>query len=188
MALMLASGLAAADDWKPSEVDDDREPTVVVPPREKGEGTPAKAPTDDEGPRLNPDKKYGGVGPGLENLPPRAPRLPVKAGPQRLTWTGFQVQEGAPVVFLQLTGVPSYSIDEAPGQVVVTLKNTVVPLRNNRRPLRVEHFDTKVEKVETVVRGRDVRVVIHVKGESRPSHAERIEASAGGYQMLLIRL
>ena len=85
---------------------------------------------------------YKGVAPGAQALPPHPPKLPLKKGPQRMTWSGFQVKDGVPTVFLELTSAPEYHVEDAPGEVVVTLKNTVVPLRNNRRALdvaRVRH-------------------------------------------------
>ena len=35
---------------------------------------------------------YKGVAPGAQALPPHPPQLPLKKGPQRMTWSGFQVQ------------------------------------------------------------------------------------------------
>jgi hypothetical protein len=131
---------------------------------------------------------YKGVAPGAQALPPHPPKLPVKRGPQRMTWSGFQVKDGVPTVFLELTSAPEYHVEDAPGEVVVTLKNTVVPLRNNRRPLQVGAFDTAVKEVSTQPKGKDVRVTIKTKGGERPSHHERVEDAAGGFRMLVIEL
>jgi hypothetical protein len=135
-----------------------------------------------------PTDGYKGVAPGAQALPPHPPKLPVKGGPQRLTWSGFQVKEGVPTVFMELTAPPDYKVDVEKNAVVVTLRNTVVPLKNNRRPLRVGAFDTAVTDVETVEKGHDTRVTIHLKGDAPPSHRERVEAAAGGFQMLVIEL
>jgi hypothetical protein len=134
-----------------------------------------------------PSEGYKGVAPGAQALPPHPPKLPV-SGPQRLTWSGFQVKDGVPTVFVELTAPPDYKIDERKGALVVTLKNTVVPLKNNRRPLRVGAFDTAVTSVEAHPRGRDTEVVISTKGPGVPAHRERVEAAAGGFQMLVIEL
>ena len=131
---------------------------------------------------------YSGVAPGATNLPPKAPRMPLKKGPQRLTWSGFQVRDGVPTVFLETTGTPDYSVDERPGQLVVTLRNTVVPVRNNRRPLKVQAFGTSVQEVDTDTHGKSTRIIIHTKEKAPPSHKEHTEAAAGGFQMLLIEL
>ena len=131
---------------------------------------------------------YKGVAPGAQALPPHPPKLPVKKGPQRMTWSGFQVKDGVPTVFLELTSAPEYHVEDAPGEVVVTLKNTVVPLRNNRRPLQVGAFDTAVKEVSTQPKGHDVRVTIKTKGGDRPQHHERVEDAAGGFRMLVIEL
>jgi hypothetical protein len=105
-----------------------------------------------------------------------------------MTWSGFQVKDGVPTVFLELTATPDYQVKDARGEVVVTLHNTVVHLRNNRRPLRVGYFGTAVKDVDTRERGRDVQVVVHTKDEGRPAHRERVEPAAGGFQMLVIEL
>lgn len=133
-------------------------------------------------------ESYKGVAPGAQALPPRAPKLPVKRGPQRMTWSGFQVKDGVPTVFIELTSAPEYRVEDAPGQVVVTLKNTVVPLRNNRRALDVGAFDTAVKEVSAQAEGKDLRVTIKTKGDERPSHHERVEDAAGGFRMLVIEL
>lgn len=138
--------------------------------------------------QLNPDGGYEGVAPGATHLPPRAPRLPLRRGPQRLTWTGFQVRNGVPTIFLELTGAPDYRVDERPGALVITLKNTIVPLRNNRRPLRVAAFGTPVTDVETRVHGRTTTITIHTKDAGPPHHRERVEPAAGGFQLLLVEL
>lgn len=131
---------------------------------------------------------YKGVAPGAQALPPHPPRMPVKKGPQRMTWPGFQVRDGVPTVFLEVTAAPEYHITAAPGEVVVTLKNTIVPLRNNRRALDVTAFDTTVKQVLTQPKGKEVRVTIKTKGGDRPSHHERVEDAAGGFRMLVIEL
>ncbi len=149
---------------------------------------PDKEKDKDQGLKLNPEGAYGGVTPGTQNLPPRPPKMPLKKGPQRLTWSGFQVKDGVPTVFIEVTGTPDYHVAERPGELVVTLRNTVVPIKNNRRPLRVEAFNTSVKNVETAGKGRDTRVTIRTKDASAPGHKEHVEAAAGGFQMLLIEL
>jgi hypothetical protein len=131
---------------------------------------------------------YKGVAPGGPGLPPNPPKLPIKNGPQRLTWSGFQVKDGVPTVFVQVTAPPDYQIAEQKGALVVTLKNTVVHLKNNRRPLRVGAFETAVKDVTTRAKGRDTQVVIATKDAGVPAHRERVEAAAGGFQMLVIEL
>lgn len=152
----------------------------------------ASAPATEAG--LETAGRYGGVAPGSQNLPPRPPRLPLKSGPQRLTWPGFQVRDGVPTVFFELTGSPDYQVDATRGAVMVTLKNTVVPLRNNRRPLRVGEFGTAVKQIETQPqkhkrgRGSEVRVVIRTTDASPPLHREHVEPAAGGFQLLVLEL
>jgi hypothetical protein len=186
--LLLVSARALAQ----SEAEPGEPPAREEAPAETAKpGKPSEE--TEEAPNLNISGKpttgtYHGVAPGAPALPPRAPKLPLKKGPQRMTWPGFQIREGVPTVFLELTSVPDYKVAESPGAVTVTLKNTVVPLRNNRRALDVTAFDSAVKEVETRSAGRDVRVVIKTKGAARPQHHERIEDAAGGFRMLVIEL
>ena len=132
--------------------------------------------------------QYKGVAPGATALPPHPPKLPVKKGPQRMTWPGFQLKDGVPTVFLEVTAPPDYAVQDGPGELTVTLKNTTVPLRNNRRPLDVTGFQTSVKSVSAVAKGRDVRVTIKTTGTERPQHKERVEQAAGGFSLLVIEL
>jgi hypothetical protein len=132
--------------------------------------------------------QYKGVAPGGPALPPHPPRLPVKKGPQRMTWPGFQLKDGVPTVFLEVTAPPDYAVQDAPGEVTVTLKNTTVPLKNNRRPLDVSGFQTSVTSVAAAKSGKDVRVTIKTKGSERPQHKERVESAAGGFSLVVIEL
>jgi hypothetical protein len=147
----------------------------------------APAPADDDPPtplRLGP-ATYKGVAPGAPNLPPRAPKLPV-AGPARMTWPGFQVRDGVPTVFLELTGTVEWSVAAQPGKIVYTLKNTTVPVRNNRRALDVRAFKVPVKEIDARPKGKDVRVTVVVR--SKVDHREHVEDAAGGFKLLVIEL
>jgi len=144
------------------------------------------ASSDEKPVTVNPGGEYHGVAPGAQNLPPHPPKLPMRKGPQRLTWSGFQIKDGIPTVFVEVTGSPNYSVEEQKDALVVTLRNTVVPIRNNRRPLRVEEFGTAVKTVETESHGATTRVVIH--GDGPLGHQERIEPAHGGFQLLVIQV
>jgi AMIN domain-containing protein len=180
--VVLSVLLVSAAAWAQSEGDSDEK------------AAPVAANPDDEKGNLNVNEKgaaegtYKGVAPGAQALPPHPPRLPLKKGPQRMTWPGFQVKDGVPTVFLEVTAAPEYHVEDAPGSVIVTLKNTVVPLRNNRRALDVTAFATAVKEVSTQPKGKDVRVTIKTRGGDRPSHHERVEDAAGGFRILVIEL
>jgi hypothetical protein len=165
LAFALVLPLVARGEEKPKEEDDTPPPAQLT---------------------LNPGGVYHGVAPGKDALPPHPPKLPIKKGPQRLTWSGFQMKDGTPTVFLQTTGVPDYQVSESKGALVVTLRNTKIHLRNNRRPLRLEAWDTNVTKVEAQANGHDTRVTIHMKGAA--AHKEHVEPAAGGFQFLVISL
>ncbi|MEO6954105.1 MAG: AMIN domain-containing protein [Polyangia bacterium] len=128
---------------------------------------------------------YTGVSLDGQGTPPRASKRPVKKGFQRLTWPGFQVRDGMPTVFLQTTGTPDYTVTQTPGALLVTLHGTTISLRNNSRPLKVAAFGTDVSEVSAKAHGKDVVVTIRRTGTA---HRERVEASAGGYQILVIEL
>jgi hypothetical protein len=168
-----------------------------TPPVE-GQRAPARPPADGEdrtgdpplrltgrGDGANPEGSYAGVSLGGQGLPPKPPKLPVK-GPQRMTWPGFQVRDGVPTVFLQTTGTPDFAVSEAHGSVVVTLRGTKIQLRNNQRPLKVAEFGTDVTEVIAKQRGRDA--VVTIKRKAGAGHRERVEPSAGGYQLLVVEL
>ena len=177
-----------------TQADDAETPPATAPVDGKKLEQQKASPVDKGDPNLSLsgdkplDAKYQGVAPGSQALPPRAPKLPLKKGPQRMTWSGFQVQNGVPTVFLELTGEPQYSVDDEPGALTVTLKNTVVPLKNNRRALDVNAFATAVQAVEAAPKGHDVRVTIKTKGTTKPQHHERVQEAAGGFRMLVIEL
>jgi len=199
LALLLASPAAFRDaraqqqPYVPEEEGDAPETIREDPDRPKlklkGADPPASKEPDamEADPRAHPvvPTTYQGVSPGAPNLPPRAPRLPVK-GKQRLTWPGFQVVNGVPTVFMQLTGPVEWAVSERPGQIVYTLKQTTIHLRNNQRPLRVGEFDTAVKEVDARRSGSDVRVTINVK--AKVGHRERTEDAAGGFKLLIVEL
>ncbi|HEX8951171.1 MAG TPA: AMIN domain-containing protein [Polyangia bacterium] len=178
VSLLVVSAAA----WAQSEPDSDDKPAAASAPGASDEGN---LNVTEKG---GADGHYKGVAPGAQALPPHPPRLPLKKGPQRMTWSGFQVKDGVPTVFVEVTSAPEYHVEDAPGAVIVTLKNTVVPLRNNRRPLDVAAFATAVKEVSTQPKGKDVRVTIKTRGGERPSHHERVEDAAGGFRMLVIEL
>src|SRR5262249_13032852 len=86
-----------------------------------------------------PEGSYRGVVLEGGNPPPgprRAPRRQ-RGGSAHLTWVGFRVEEGIPMVFVQLSQPVVRSLEERDGSLVFTLQSTTIPLRNNRRPLDV---------------------------------------------------
>lgn len=192
-ALAFAEPPAAAPDDK---LDDEAPPAAdqapaapsTAPATAPANATKAPPSESTEAPRINDSTPYKGVAPGSNNLPPRAPKLPLKKGRQQLTWSGFQLRDGTPTVFLETTGAPEYTVQGAPGQLTVTLKNTIAPLRNNRRPLKVEYFKTPVKEVVTTPRGHDLLVTIHTDSKDAPSHKEHVEPAAGGFQLLIIEI
>ncbi|MCS6915036.1 MAG: hypothetical protein RMK29_05515 [Myxococcales bacterium] len=153
-------------------------------PEGQGHGEEPMAPGSHSagGPQLK--MRYHGVAPGRNELPPRPPKLPLAKGPQRLTWPGFQVREGKPTLFLQLTGAVEYSISHRPGQVILTLHDTVATLRNNLRPLLVQEFGTVVREVRLQRSKKDIVVTVLVRGQV--AHTEKMEQAENGYFMLLL--
>jgi hypothetical protein len=200
----LAEAPQADDDERPGEAaassdtpSSDEGPRPVLRGKGRASGTvdegAAKRRMDEQPLKLqqgkvdpaHPEGSYAGVSIGGEGLPPRPPKLPV-AGPQRMLWPGFQVRDGVPTVFLQTTGVPNYAVRETANAIQVTLRGTKIQLRNNRRPLKVAEFGTAITEITAAPRGKDVVVTIKHKGGA--AHRERVEASAGGYQLLVVEL
>jgi len=168
--LLKLHGTPAPDD-KP----DDKSGKKAAAPPEQG----------DDAPKSIHPSTYQGVSIGGTHLPPKPPKLPV-TGPAKMTWPGFQVRDGVPTVFVELTGPVEWSVDEKPGELSLLLRNTTVPLRNNRRALDVKEFKTVVKEVDARPKGRDVRVTIRLRGKA--AHHERVEEAAGGYKLLVVEL
>jgi hypothetical protein len=198
LSLLAGGTLASTAFAAGGPADDDEKPGA--PPAARGETImqPSDAPSDktvtiekgDSAVRLDNtgvarEGVYNGVTLGGQNLPPKAPKLPLK-GPARMTWPGFQVRDGVPTVFLETTSPPEFTVSEGKGAVVVTLKHMTIKLRNNSRPLKVAEFGTDVTEVSAKPRGKDVVVTIKRKGMG--THRERVEPAAGGYSMLVVEL
>ncbi len=176
----------------PDQSDDS--PDDVAPPKK------ATSTTAIGGRHLIVDRGRAGIDPGMNAdqyqgirldgpaLPPRAPHLPILHGPQRMTWSGFQIKDGVPTVFVQLTAAPDYAVSVDRGQVVVRLKNTTVKLRNNLRPLDVSDFGTQISSIVSRRAGPDTMVTISTRDAAAPTHRERVQAGAGGFQLLVIEL
>jgi hypothetical protein len=171
--------------------DDDTAPAKAAPTKAAAQPAPAAQPAaaaSDETEQTvasAPAASYRGVAPGSDALPPHPPRLPVR-GPVRVTWPGFQVRDGVPTVFLQLTGPVDWSVAESGDKLVYTLRGAVIPLTNNKRPLRVGEFQTVVKEVSARARGRDVEITIRVR--QKVTHHERTTDGAGGFKFLVIEL
>src|SRR5690242_9240581 len=102
MRLLAVAALLLASPAFAQSSDDDDQPAATTKAQ-----PPSKADTE-EG-NLNVNEKggaeggYKGVAPGAQALPPHPPKLPLRKGPQRMTWPGFQVKDGVPTVFLEVT-------------------------------------------------------------------------------------
>jgi hypothetical protein len=134
--------------------------------------------------RLLADSPYAGVTLGGAALPPSPPPA---AGPQKLTWLGYQERAGVPTVFFQLTGVPRYRVEERGAALVVTLDGVSPHLRNTLRPLELGAFGGPALRVAPRRRGAGVEVEIRLRAAGA-AHRERVEASSGGYQLLVVEL
>jgi AMIN domain-containing protein len=200
LALALLAACLATVSWECAAVADSAKPrsskhgasdadraSLDAPPAPAAKPGPAK-PGSKQGGSDAADPSgavYQGVAPGGSGLPPHPPKLPVK-GPARVIWPGFQVRDGVPTVFVEVTGPVEWSVEEKPHELVYTLKNTIIPLRNNQRPLRVGEFGTAIQKVDARSKGRDVRLTIATR--QPVSHKERTEEAAGGFKMLVVEL
>lgn len=189
LACSLSPGLfGRAAAAPPAESGEGERPVLKIEGDGKGEGEEPALPGPGSGEERRPALKmrYKGVAPGRAELPPSPPRLPLSAGPQRMTWPGFQAKDGKATVFLQLSGPVEYSINERAGALVLTLHDTVVTLRNNLRPLSVEEFRTPVRRISFEARKGTVVVTIGIKGEV--AHQERMEKAENGFSMLILQV
>lgn len=169
---------------------DEEAPQADAPPESTGKSGKNKPKPG----RPNLNMKYQGVAPGRAELPPHPLKLPLGKGPQRLTWPGFQMREGKPTVFLQLSGPVEYSVKDRPGQLLITLYDTVANVRNNLRPLIVEEFKTPVRRISFEIRkavpktGQLGAVVVTVAVRGEVAHQERLDSAENGYSMLLVQV
>ena len=126
---------------------------------------------------------YRGVVPGQSHIPPRARRL-AKTRRNYVVWPGFEMLDGGGSrVFIQSTRPVTYTREDAPGRIVIVLRNTRIHLRNNRNPLVTEHFNTPVAEAYLTRRGRDTLLVLEMKTEVTPTVRQ---VSENGYHFLFI--
>lgn len=129
-------------------------------------------------------RPYQGVALDNDRLPPRPP--PPASSPTRLIWTGFQVREGVPTIFLEMTRPASWNVVEKGNRITYRLKAVKVPLRNNRRQLEAVDFGTAVKRVRLLPRSGDLQLIIDL---AHPlSHRERFQPAPGGYAMFVVEL
>jgi len=151
---------------------------------EPGPGESSPRPSLTESGQAHPVGAYAGVSPGTGNTPPRAPAA-ASGGAILMTWPGFQGRpDGASRFFVQTNGHVVYESRNEQGRFVLLLKNTSLHLRNNRRPLETRYFNTPVTRARVERRGRDLAVILDLRGAVTPTVTAN--GGAGGYQFLLL--
>lgn len=130
--------------------------------------------------------EYQGVALGSDKLPLRPKSTPPKSGPPRVVWTGFQIKDGVPTLFVELTGQVPYRIEDTPTGLLLHLEGTKATLRNHLRPLRASFFETAITDVEPKQHGKSLVVAIKRRGKGALQHRERWETAPGGYQRLIV--
>lgn len=127
---------------------------------------------------------YEGVVPGAGQPPPRASAARRGDAPV-VTWPGFQMlPDGRSRFFVQSTAPLRHDVEASAGRVVVLLRSARLHLRTNRLPLETRWFDTPVERARLVRRGRDLALVMELRGAATPS--VRTQASPDGYHFLFV--
>jgi len=116
---------------------------------------------------------YEGVSPG-SGTPPAARRLERRTGARArasiLTWPGFTAQPGGGSrFFVQTTEPVRTDVRTTADRVEVIFRNTRIHLANSRRWLETRHFDTPVLRARLERRGRDMVLVMHLRGAAIPT-------------------
>ncbi len=130
-------------------------------------------------PTAHPLSEYGGVTPGGPNPPPATRRLARGRSTRRraviVTWPGFQQRaEGASRFFVQTTEPVTATARRAEGRVEIVFASTGIHLSNSGRWLETRHFETPVERARLERRGRDMVLVMYMRGDLLPSISSEV--------------
>lgn len=120
-----------------------------------------------------PASGYEGVVPGTGNPPPAAGRIQRRRGRRAraeiLTWPGFQMQPGGGSrFFVQTTGPVRTDLRVTADRVELIFHDTGIHLRNSARWLETEYFETPVRRARLERRGRDMVLVLMMRGAATP--------------------
>ena len=131
---------------------------------------------------------YEGVSPGT-GTPPAARRLERRTGARAqasiLTWPGFTAQAGGGSrFFVQTTAPVTTEVRTTADRVEVIFRNTRIHLANSRRWLETRHFETPVLRARLERRGRDMVLVMHLRGAATPTVSSG--AGEGGFHFVYV--
>jgi hypothetical protein len=112
--------------------------------------------------------EYGGVTPGLPNLPKI--RLPRNAGARcYLTWTGFQLLPTGSRIFLQFNRPPAH-LTSATGQAMtVTFAGCFLAEANHSRVLDLGYFPTPLRSARVRRHGNGVALDLQLRSQATAS-------------------
>jgi hypothetical protein len=159
---------------------------TVSPPAGIPRGSMRVTPSASDDPRHPWD--YGGVVPGNGVLPPGLSQRDLRRARGRtvVAWPGFQLTPDGSRIFLAMVpAVPANVLAMRPsGRLVYRLRNAVVPVRNNRRALETAVFNTPVARAYLRQRGRDVDLVLELRGQADPRISQRAAPNGLGFLYL----
>lgn len=134
---------------------------------------------------VRPVGVYAGVEPGEAEPPPAYQRVVRRRERRRrpvtiLTWPGFApLGDGGSRFFVQTTEPVAPQLRTEEGRVVLLFPNTTVHLRNSTRWLETRFFNTPVLRARLERRGRDMALVMYMRGPAVPRISSE-QASNGG--------
>ncbi|MDQ3032140.1 MAG: hypothetical protein M3Y87_06970 [Myxococcota bacterium] len=138
-----------------------------------------------------PTSGYDGVVPGTGNPPPAAGRLERRRGRRArleiLTWPGFQMMpDGSSRFFVQTTGPVQTDVRVTGERVEVIFPRTGIHLRNSARWLETRFFETPVLRARLERRGRDMVLVMQMRGAATPRVSSGPGEAGDGFQYTYI--
>ena len=108
--------------------------------------------------------------PVVKKPPPVVKKPAAPVGPPVATFVWVRkLSETSVLVFVELTDEVEVDIVQKGRVLEYVLKGTRVTLRNNRNPLLANHFHSVVESAQLVPQGKNVKLVIRLRGEADAS-------------------
>lgn len=180
LALSTTAGVASAQQVMPAT-----EPVADIRPTGGGRGSRGEGGVRVE---RSPTDYYGVVPGRAEARIPgmrRTRRLATRGGVVAVEWPGFQMTPQGSRVFVAMSSAPA-AVDpsSANQRVSFTLRNARIPVANNRRALETGAFETPVQRAYLRQRGRNVEVVLELRGEAQPTVTQ--SAGEGGLHYLFL--
>lgn len=102
------------------------------------------------------------------------------------TFIGFrQLGAGRTLVYVELSKEVEPTLSVQGKTLEYTFPGTRVTLRNNRRPLLARHFESVVHSAQLVPQGKDLKLVIQLRQETKPASRTVRQARGATFEVEL---